>query len=101
MGEVIDPRVWYSAAQAADLLGVTAATVRTWLGAGTLAGKSNGRGRSWSVSGASLLALQRASVRVLAPTTPLAVPVPDALPDRRKPKAAHGSKGARQEPEGK
>jgi excisionase family DNA binding protein len=93
MGEVIDPRVWYSTREVAGRLGVSESTVRTWLMAGKLSGKSSGRGRPWRFRGSSLLALQRGSVRVLDPTTPLAEPAPAALPSRRRPKVKKGVKG--------
>jgi excisionase family DNA binding protein len=101
MGEAIDPRGWYTAAQAADLLGVSESTVRNWLAAGKLAGQSSGRGRRWSISGASLLVLKRASVLALDPATPLAAPVPAILPVRRQPKGTHGPKAGEQGAEGK
>jgi excisionase family DNA binding protein len=93
MGEVIEPKRWYTTAKVADLLGVNAETVRAWVKAGKLAGKSGGRGRSWLISGPSILALQRASARVLDPAAPLAVPTPAELPSRRRPKVKKGVKG--------
>jgi excisionase family DNA binding protein len=93
MGEVIEPKRWYTTARVADLLGVHAETVRSWLKSGKLAGKTTGRGRSWQFLGSSILAIQRASARVLDPAAPLAVPAPADLPSRRRPKVKKGVKG--------
>jgi excisionase family DNA binding protein len=100
-GEVIDPRLWYSTREVAALLGVNESTVRNWLAVGKLSGKSSGRGRPWRFRGSSLLAIQRASFRVLDPATPHAEPVPATLPDRMKPKGPQGSKAGGEGTEGK